>query len=650
MTRQRIQASLAALAAAALAAGSLAAQEETQETALPAVFRDATEVSVTNVDVIVTDRSGRPVTGLGKEDFELLSDGVPIEISNFYAVEGGRVLPSTAVAEGAPGEAEKVPPQAGQRRLHLAIFVDNPNITANHRARIFSRLRKFLLANRRDDVHVTLAAPAVTAAGLEIVASSDVPHEIFAALDELEEQSVAVNRLELERRQIVRALEAIPIEGGFSYGGIKGSGLDPVEEDDSDEAMDTAQRLYAFAAETLLPQIRSYSQQRFEMVRRSLASLERMVDLLAGLPGRKALVYVSDGLPMRSGEALFESYAHRVQAIRSVTSGFATVSSESEVARYDASQHFSSLMGRSNAARVSFYTLDAAPSAAVQRGSAEAGTAFHLSGFEAVDEGNRESSLAFMAEQTGGRAALGNAALEAALEGIFDDFDNHYSLGFTAAAEAVERPDRRPPDRRPPDRRPPDGRPPKSLKVRVRGEGLTVRHRRAWMPRTHEQRMAEHTLAALLNEEHKNPLDVALAAGEPAAGGSPPGDKGTVVVPFLVEVPLGRLVLLPEKSEHHARVSLYVAARDERGRMSEVARHLCPIKIPNSEMLVALGRSMVCGVRLTLRTGRQTVAVAVHDELADIVATTSLKVDVQEPPAAAPKREADPEPGSGSRR
>lgn len=603
------------------AVGPATAQEEPAgNERWPAVFRDTTDVDVVNVDVVVTDREGRPVPGLGKEDFELLLDGLPVPISNFYAVEGGRVRRGGAAeAPTAEVTSKEAEPQDEERRLHLAVFVDNPNITSNHRARIFSRLRELLLAHHRDDVYVTLAAPAATAAGLEVVASSDVPHEVFAALKELERETVAVNVLEQDLRQIVRELETIPLEGGASYAGYKGTGLDAVDQNDSDAATDTAERLNAFAVETLLPQIRSYSQRKFEKVRTSLASLVRMVDLLAGLPGRKALLYVSDGLPMRSGEALFESYSHRLQAIQSATAGFGAVSADAEAARYDASALFTDLVARSNAARISFYTLDAGPPASALRGSAEAGTSVHLSGFEAVDEGSRQSSLAFMATETGGRVALGNAALEGVLEDIFGDFDNHYSLGFLATDENADRS--------------------QEIEVRVRRAGLKVRHRGAFRPRTEEQRMAEHTLAALLKEDHKNPLGIHLSARPPSVD-----EKGSIVVPFLVEVPLGNLVLLPEETVHQAHVSLYVAARDERGRMSEVAHHLCPIRIPNSEILTALGRSMVCGVRLELRTGRQTVAVVVHDEIADVVASASLKVDVREP-ADSPQAET-PEGGS----
>ena len=65
------------LAALALAAFPLFAQEKI-------------EVSVVNVDVTVTDH-GKPVAGLTKDDFEVLDDGAPQAITNFYAVNDSEV-------------------------------------------------------------------------------------------------------------------------------------------------------------------------------------------------------------------------------------------------------------------------------------------------------------------------------------------------------------------------------------------------------------------------------------------------------------------------------------------------------------------------------------------------------------------------------
>ena len=55
-------------------------------------------VEVADVDVVVTDRQGRPVEGLTREDFELRLDGEKQAIENFYAVERGRRIAGESLA------------------------------------------------------------------------------------------------------------------------------------------------------------------------------------------------------------------------------------------------------------------------------------------------------------------------------------------------------------------------------------------------------------------------------------------------------------------------------------------------------------------------------------------------------------------------
>ena len=45
-------------------------------------------VVINNVDVIVTDKDGRRITGLRPENFKIFEDGLPQKVSNFYEVQG----------------------------------------------------------------------------------------------------------------------------------------------------------------------------------------------------------------------------------------------------------------------------------------------------------------------------------------------------------------------------------------------------------------------------------------------------------------------------------------------------------------------------------------------------------------------------------
>ncbi|MGH9424570.1 MAG: hypothetical protein ACRD3J_31645, partial [Thermoanaerobaculia bacterium] len=49
---------------------------------------ESIEVRVVNVDVVVRDRAGKPVTGLTKDAFEIYENGQKREITNLYEVTG----------------------------------------------------------------------------------------------------------------------------------------------------------------------------------------------------------------------------------------------------------------------------------------------------------------------------------------------------------------------------------------------------------------------------------------------------------------------------------------------------------------------------------------------------------------------------------
>lgn len=91
-------ASFAATAAtlAAIAAAPLAAQEPE-----PPIFGETVEVRVVNLEVVVTDRDGLPVTGLAAADFKLRVDGEETPIRYFTEVRGGDAVASDG--EPAPG-------------------------------------------------------------------------------------------------------------------------------------------------------------------------------------------------------------------------------------------------------------------------------------------------------------------------------------------------------------------------------------------------------------------------------------------------------------------------------------------------------------------------------------------------------------------
>ncbi len=597
-----------------IAAAGATADEEIWKT----IFRGVTEVNVVNVDVVVTDADGRPVTGLTKADFELFDGKHRQEISNFYAVADGETVPlasigGTGVAAAPPPAPEDAPAaepstkrEAGEAQpLHLILCVDNVNLKPSHRGRVFSRVREFLLAQRRLGARVMLMSN-----DRSLVVRQDftsVPHEVFVGLAELEKTAAPSPRFDADRRDLLRAIERVNVEAGsglFATKDFAGQGLTPTSKANTEQRALTQRTVQE--AEALLPQIQAYSRLRLQHTRDTLKILRQLIDTAAGLPGRKSVLYVSDGLSLRPGAALYEAYSRRFEALQDVG---AQLRVQSEAERDDATPQLQDLLDHANAGRVTFYTLDASPPGNLAYGAAESdvGAGGNFAAWNdsvaSIDEYNEQHSLRLLAQSTGGRFGRTEASWDAVLTGVVTDFDNYYSLGFTADRD---------PDR---DKR--------NLKVKVRGKGLEVRHRESFRDKPVVDRTAERARAALLIDAIENPFGIELATDEPQ-----PQDDGTYLVPLAVRTPLGKLVLLPGKTEHQGRVSMFVVVRDERGRTSDVNRHLCPIRIPNADVLTASGQSASCGLRLRMRRGPQRIAVSVLDELTSIDSTVHLALDV----------------------
>src|SRR5437764_11067496 len=94
------------------------------------------EVRVVNIDVVVRDRAGNPVRGLGKEDFELYEDGVKQTISNLYEVRREDAAAATSDAQ------IEIPLELRQRRLLL--FVDSASIQSSRKQAVLDAVDKFV--------------------------------------------------------------------------------------------------------------------------------------------------------------------------------------------------------------------------------------------------------------------------------------------------------------------------------------------------------------------------------------------------------------------------------------------------------------------------------------------------------------------------
>ena len=550
----------ASIVAASVLSGAAPAPKPSPAASKPTeFFGESLDVTVVNVDVYVTDKSGNRVKGLTQADFELFEDKKPVAVTNFYAVEAGRPVrqldPDGLAPTEAPTSARSVEEIPDEQRLSLIVYIDNFNLRPFNRNRVLRELRQFLNEKVRPGDRVMLVTYD-RELHVRRPFTTD-PSVIASALFELEKISAQGTHADSDRRDILQSI---------------------------DEAEDVSE-VYGRA--------RSYAESLFNDLEFTISALKGFVDQLAGLPGRKAILYVSDGLPMRAAEDIF--YALSIK--------FPQKTSLLEAQSYDASRRFSELANQANANRLSFYTLEATGlrvSAAADASQSNPGLGVQV---EQIHFSNLQSTLQMLAEKTGGAAILNANQILPRLEKIAEDFQTYYSLGYSPSHSG-------------------DGRYHR-IEVKAKRKGLTVRHREGYRDKPVDSRMSDGILANLRFGGDTNGMGVGLEVGEMI-----PRSDGLYSVQLTVRVPIGKILLIPRETMHEGRVRVYVAAMDREGGTSEVGNSPVAIQIPAVEVEEAAKKYYAYSLTLVMRKGEQRVAIGVRDDLAGTTAFVSKSLMV----------------------
>ncbi len=526
------------------------------------IIIDTIDVNVVNVEVYVTDKKGNRISGLTQDDFILEVDKKPVGITNFYVVENGvaqgeglEMLPPAEPV--IPGRRQpETPPVPDDQQLHLIVYIDNMNLHPFTRNKAFRFIRTFLRERVSDNDQVMLVTYERSIH--ERVPFTSDAEIVASALYEIETHSAHAVHFDSDRRDI----------------------LDAIYEDDERNGLNRVRGRAITYVESL------YNDMSF-----TLRAIDGLVERLAGLPGRKAILYISDGLSMRPGEDIFYALDDR---FRNRGSDPGASSMLMEIHRYDMSRDFQRLTTKANTNRVSFYTLDAAGLRTYSYMDASNATANGGAFIDQVHFSNLQNSLVYMANETGGTVILNTNDFTKGLNKVADDFSSYYSLGFSSGSAESGRYH--------------------NIQVKVKGQKekkYRVRHREGFRDKPVSSRMSDGTLAALHFGYQRNALEIEIEFGR-----GKPEDKGKrFLVPIAVKIPIGKLSFLPQAEFHRGRVRLYVAALDDEGGVSPVQDVPIPIDIPVSEFETAKGQFYKYEMTLQMRRGRQVVAVGVRDEI-----------------------------------
>lgn len=564
----------------------LAAQEEPTS-----IFIDRVDVDVINVEVFVTDKSGNRVTGLSAEDFEILEDGQPVEISNFYAVaRGDRVLQDLArdrdlIERGRSSRfTQRELPE--EQQLNLMVYIDHYNLRPKNQKRILDELESFLEDRISQGDNVMLVGYNRR---INVVQDFTRDRELVSAgLRKMRKVATHGQIDDAERRRIQQRMRQYP---SAAQNAVVGGGRALAGDDVS-----VAYQL-----------VRSYTQKSRIDLRYTLDALQSAARSLAGLPGRKAMLYVSDGLPKRPGEALYQQLADLFGNSLPVSST-QTIDPFIEALGQDESHLLNKITQQANAHQVTIYTIDAQGYGGGTSSAEFADVGANTGGHTVTDNMrklNMQEPLIELAKATGGASVLETLAFGDAFDRVGSDFDSFYSLGYRSHHGG-------------------DGKYHR-IDVRLRQPGLKARHRSGFVDKPESERIADRTLSSLILNLEKNPLGVNVDFGLPEKKGR------DFMLPVLIRIPFRGITLLPNGEVEQGQLRIYLAVQDQEGGVSKIHEFPYPLSVPRDQVAAARNRDIGYSTTLKIGRGVPKVAVGIWDELSGTESFVHKSVLIGEP-------------------
>ena len=563
-----------------LGAGPLSAQ---QPVPAAGVVQETVDVEVVNIDVRVTDRQGAPVTGLTVSDFQVFEHGSRVDPVNFYEVVSDDPDASTPI--------------------WLTLYFDQHNMLSANRDRALSEL-EFDLPAVLEDRRVRVM----------IAAHDQEPRVLQGFTRDWGALRSALGRLKGQRtvgdaRDGLRQSAQLSVTSAFQR--MRGS--DRLDRQNA-----------ALSIDALLGEMRTYAREIYADSESSFEALGNFVRTLSWLEGRKALIYVSDGVVERPLGSLMEHLQDLLTGSATTAGGLVENRSgglaggtpgtggvfdrnasqevgrlQQEVEQYRATATIRAIVAEANTYGVTLFGAkpppgDAATSARRSKGR---GALLEISDYREALHG--------LAEGTGGFARTGGGSLTGLLPQAVGGMQSYYSLGLSAEDKAEGEFT--------------------TIEVRVKGRGMNADYRQSYIKKGVRSRISERALAAVYVGESDNShrMEVSVDAMIPVEG------EDLFDVQMWIEFPINSVELFEVDGVHTSATRLVVVAMDDDDALT-AAQHLdVPLQVPAESLAEALESHYRAGLRVRLPAGRQRIALGLWDQTARAgsVLTDALTVE-----------------------
>jgi len=409
------------LSLALLCLAACGARAQAQTPAAPREDVVRVESEIVQTDVMVFDSDGKFVDGLAREQFQVSVDGRPVPVVFFERVAAGAAGAAAAPAPPAGAAARRDETRGARSRGRvIAFFVDDLHLSAESVERVRATVSRFVEQDMRSDDLVVVASASGRIGFLQqfsknkAVARAALARLVYRPYTVRDHENVTMTEyialkidqgdrdaLDYYVTQMLQTSNARVPGGAGSIGppsGGNAASTAPMRGQTTGLNRQGAERIVRERAQLVVKESSHISLG-------TLRALESLMRTSSRLPGRKLVVFFSDGFFINDRNTDFGDQLKQITdaALRAGTR---------------------------------IYTLDARGLVSMtDAGSNRADPTGRLSRANIGELAASQDPLTALAADTGGRALLNTAAMDSAVGRALDETSNYYLLAWRPEAE-----------------------------------------------------------------------------------------------------------------------------------------------------------------------------------------------------------------------
>jgi VWFA-related protein len=531
----------------------------------PSAFGETLEVRIINLDVVVTTRDGKPVTGLTKDDFELLEAGKPTDISNFVEIIPSSPAPAAAVFSTAPAPPAAADEHRDVRQRKLIFFVDNASVQPFNRNRVLQSMKRLLDEGARhgDAFMIVTWNGNALSVPLQMTTDHVAADKVWSRL--FEQTSIGM-MIQQDRARTEAALNDLIVNYSL---------MSPPQRPPYDVG---------------LSEVRMYGEKVMHETRLKSEALSSIIAALRGVDGRKALLFVTEAFSDNPALDTFEYF----NSIKEKFAGGGSQSPLIDSREFEDRPAIERIADAANSAGVTVYPFHAGGLGAAQivpDASVSSNVAMINGGGGIIPTDSDAGALEHLAAATGGFALVGTNSFDRGVRSVLSDLGSYYFLGYRANGARQDRVT--------------------AIAVRLRSNRnkYIVRSRRSLVESSSTSEMRDAVTANLFYPVSKNDLRVSVSAGSPV----PNPDPNKVVVPLQITIPTEQLTLMPDGTNLMGHFSVFGGFLRHDGAVSKIDRKEQTFRFPAESL--KRRKEITVNLDLTAEMGTEGISIGVVDEI-----------------------------------